>query len=126
MMHSTALNNPGAGSWPESRRPALERYCGSILDRRLDQICRADVIGILGPLMAEKRAMGSKAARVDPEALAWGVAREHLEFNVAEGIGAALPATRKGKKHYAALPYAEVGAALEAIAACTASEALKS
>ena len=29
------------------------------------------------------------------DALAWGVARKHQEFNVAEGIGAALPAARK-------------------------------
>ena len=114
------------GQGPEDRRRALDRYCGSILDRRLDQIRRADVIGILAPLMAEKRAMGSKLHGWIRGALAWGVAREHLEFNVAEGIGAALPAARKGKKHHAALPYAEVGAALEAIAACTASEALKS
>ena len=114
------------GQGPENRRRALERYCGSILDRRLDQIRRADVIVIPAPLMAEKRVMGSKLHGWIRGALAWGVAREHLEFNVAEGIGAALPAARKGKKHHAALPYAEVGAALDAIAACTASEALKS
>ena len=113
------------GHGPEDRRRALERYCGSLLDRRLDQIRRADVIGILAPLMAEKRAMGSKLHGWIRGALAWGVAREHIEFNVADGIGAALPAARKGKRHHAALPYAEVGAALEAIAACTATEALK-
>ena len=113
------------GQGPEDRRRALARYCGSILDRRLDQIRRADVIAILTPLMAEKRAMGSKLHGWIRGALAWGVAREHLECNVADGIGAALPAARKGKKHHAALPYAEVGAALEAIAACTASEVLQ-
>ena len=113
------------GQGPEDRRRALARYCGSILDRRLDQIRRADVIAILAPLMAEKRAMGSKLHGWIRGALAWGMAREHIEFNVAEGIGAALPAARKGKKHHPALPYAEVGAALEAIAACTATDALK-
>ena len=114
------------GHGPADRRRALERYCGSILDRRLDQIRRADVIAILAPLMAEKRAMGSRLHGWVRGALAWGVAREHIEFNVADGIGAALPAARKGKKHHPALPYAEVGAALEAIAACTATDALKS
>ena len=53
------------------------------------------------------------------------MARKHLEFNVAEGIGAALPAARKAKKHHAALPYSEVGAALAAIALSTASDAVK-
>ena len=113
------------GLGAENRRRALERYCGSILDRSLDQIRRADVIAILAPVMAEKRATGSKLHGWIRGALAWGVAREHLEFNVADGIGAALPSGRKAKKHHAALPYAEVGAALEAIAACTASDAVK-
>ena len=104
------------GFGPENRRRALERYCGSILDRRLDQIRRADVIAIVAPVMAEKRATGSKLHGWIRAALAWGVAREHMEFNVAEGIRAALPAARKAKKHHAALPYSEVGAALAAIA----------
>ena len=75
--------------------------------------------------MTEKRATGSKVHGWIRAALAWGVAREHLEFNVAEGIGAALPAARKAKKHHAALPYSEVGAALDAIAASSASDAVK-
>ena len=113
------------GRGPENRRRALERYCGSLLDRRLDQIRRADVIAIVAPAMAEKRATGSKLHGWIRAALAWGVAREHLEYNVAEGIGAALPAARKAKKHHAALPYSEVGAALDAIEASTASDAVK-
>ncbi len=113
------------GLGAENRRRALGRYCGSILDRRLDQIRRADVIAILAPVMAEKRATGSKLHGWIRGALAWGVAREHLEFNVADGIGAALPSARKAKKHHAALPYSEVAAALVAIAACTASDVLK-
>ncbi len=112
------------GVGAEKRRRALERYCGSIMDRRIDQIRRTDAIAILAPVMAEKRATGSKLHGWIRGALAWGVAREHLEFNVADGIGAALPSARKAKRHHAALPYSEVGAALEAITACTASDAL--
>ena len=84
-----------------------------------------DVIAIVAPVMAEKRATGSKLHGWIRAALAWGVAREHLEYNVAEGIGAALPAARKAKKHHAALPYSEVGAALDAIEASTASDEVK-
>ena len=53
------------------------------------------------------------------------MAREHVEFNVADGIGAALPSGRKAKKHHAALPYADVGAALKAISASTAGESMR-
>ena len=95
------------------------------MERRIDQIRRADVIAILSPVMAEKRATGSKLHGWIRGTLAWGVAREHIEFNVADGISRALPSARKAKKHHAALPYPEVGAALEAIAACTANEAVK-
>ena len=113
------------GDGAKNRRNALERYCGSILDRRIDQIRRADVIAILSPVMAEKPATGSKLHGWIRGALAWGVAREHLEFNVADGIGAALPSARKAKQHHAALPYSEVGAALDAIAHCGSYDAVK-
>ena len=64
------------GDGAKNRRSALERYCGSILDRRIDQIRRADVIAILSPVMAEKPATGSKLHGWIRGALAWGVARE--------------------------------------------------
>ena len=95
----TAATWKGLGA--KNRESALERYCGPLMDRRLDQIRRADVIAILAPVMAEKPAIGSKLHGWIRSAFAWGVAREHLEFNVADGIGAALPA-RKAKKHHAA------------------------
>ena len=83
------------------------------------------MIAIVAPAMAEKRATGSKLHAWIRAALAWGVAREHLEFNVAEDVGSALPAARKAKKHHAALPYSEVGAVLDTIEASTASDAVK-
>ena len=113
------------GTGAKNRRSALERYCGSILDRRLDQIRRGDVIAILTPVLAEKPATGEKLHGWIRAGLAWGLAREYLEYNVADGIGAALPSVRKAKKHHAALPYSEVGPALDAIATSTATEAIK-
>ena len=113
------------GRGAENRRRALEKYCGSIMDRRIDQIRRADVIAVLGQVMAEKPATGSKLHGWIRAALATAVAREHVEFNVADGIAAALPSGRRPKKHHAALPYSEVGSALDAIAASTASDSVK-
>ena len=54
----TAATWKGFGA--KNRESALERYCGPLMDRRLDQIRRADVIAILAPVMAEKPAIGSK------------------------------------------------------------------
>ena len=66
-----------------TRRSALERYCATILDRRIDQIRRADVIGVLSPVMAAKPATGAKLHGWIRGTLAWGVAREHLELGAA-------------------------------------------
>ena len=113
------------GRGAENRRRALDRYCGSIMNRRVDQIRRADVIAVLVQVMIEKPATGSRLHGWIRGALAWAVAREHIEFNVADGIGAALPSRRRPRKHHAALPYSEVGSALDAIAASSASESVK-
>ncbi|MYN67491.1 MAG: tyrosine-type recombinase/integrase [Acidobacteria bacterium] len=113
------------GDGAKNRRNALERYCGSLMPRRIDQIRRPDVIAILVPVLAEKPATGSKLHGWIRGALAWAVAGEYVEFNVADGIGAALPSGRNAQKHHAALPYQEVGAAMHTIAASGASDVVK-
>ena len=54
------------GVGAENRRRALERYCGSIMDRRIDQIRRADVNRHPGPGHGGEAGHGIEAARVDP------------------------------------------------------------
>ena len=112
------------GRGPENRRRAVDRYCGSIMDRRIDELRRADVIAILAPLIAEKPAAGARLHSWIRGALAWGMANEHVEFNVADGIAAALPNGHRKKPH-ASLPYSEVGTALDVISASKASAATK-
>ena len=112
------------GTGPQDRRRALERYCGSLMDRRIDQIRRADVIAILAPLIAEKPAAGERLHGWIRGTLAWGVANEHIEFNPADGIAAALPNGHRKTPH-ASLAYTEVGTALDVVAASGASAATK-
>ena len=92
----TACERVAAGaSWkgtgPEDRRRALERYCGPIMDRRIDQIRRSDVIAILAPLIAEKPAAGerlhgeareAKWSEVDLEAREWRIPAERMKMGV--------------------------------------------
>ena len=112
------------GRGGETRRRALDKYCGSVMDRRIDQIRRADVIAILAPLIAEKPAAGERLHGWIRGTLAWGVANEHIEYNPADGIAAALPNGHRKKPH-ASLPYSEVGAALDVISASRSSAATK-
>ena len=112
------------GRGAESRRRALDRYCGPIFDRRIDQIRRADVIAILAPLMSEKPAAGERLHGWIRGTLAWGVANEFIDYNPADGIAAALPNGHRKTPH-PSLPYSEVGAALDVIAASRASAATK-
>ena len=110
-----------------NRRAALERYCQGILDRRLDTIRRADVIAVLAPVMAERPALGAKLKGWIRGPFAWGVAQEHIEYNPADNIGAALPkrAAGNGGEHHAALRYQDVGAALARLDASGAAPSAK-
>lgn len=109
-----------------NRRAALERYCGALMGRRLDAIRRADVIAILSPVTAERPALGAKLKGWIRGAFAWGVAREHIEYNPADGIAAALPKRNgNGGDHHAALPYQDVGAALARLDASGAAPVAK-
>ncbi len=119
-----------AGQWRgqtrANRRAALDSYAGHLMDRRVDQIGREDVIGILAPVYAEKPATGRRLRGWIRGVLAWAQAHGHVEVNVSgEMIDAALPSAPKVSEHRAALPYQELGAALAKVDGSTAGETVK-
>ncbi len=83
------------------------------------------MIAILAPLMGEKRVMGVMGSKLHggSAALWLGAWRASIWSSTWPKAPGGAARGSQGKKHLAALPYAEVGAALEAIPACTASEA---
>ncbi len=91
-------------------------------DRPVDQIGREDVLRVLTPIWSTKPEIGRKVRTRIRATLAWAQAHGHIEHNPAgEAINAALPATTALKKHFRALPYPEVGQALQTIGAARAS-----
>ena len=91
-------------------------------DRPVDQIGREDVLRVLTPIWSTKPEIGRKVRTRIRATLAWAQAHGHIEHNTAgEAINAALPATTALKKHFRALPYPEVGQALQTICAARAS-----
>ena len=91
-------------------------------DRRVDQIGREDVLRVLTPIWSSKPEIGRKVRQRIRATLAWAQAHNYIENNPAgEAINAALPATTALKVHFRALPYPDVGAALDVIEASRAS-----
>ena len=116
-------NAKTAANWDAS----LEAYAYPIFgDRGVDQIGREDVLRALVPIWKAKPEIGRKVRTRIRQTLAWCQASGYVEANVAgEAISAALPSTRALKQHFRALPYGEVGAALETIETSGASVSAK-
>ena len=93
---------------------------------RVDQIAREDVLRILTPIWTRHPEVARKTRQRIRAVLAWAQAHGYVEHNAAgEGIDGALPTMPKQKRHYRALPYGQVAAALETVETSRASLAAK-
>ena len=114
------------GSTRETRRRTLARYAARLMGRPVDQIDRAAVLSVLGPVYRDKPATGKLLRGWVRGVLAAAQALGHVDVNAAgEVIDAALPKTPKTRAHRRALPYADVPAALAAVEACGSGPAVK-
>ena len=116
------------GRWRHAKTAALwntslATYAHPVFgDRPVDQIGREDVLRVLTPIWSSKPEIGRKVRQRIRATLAWAQAHNYIENNPAgEAINAALPATTALKVHFRALPYPDVGAALDVIEASRAS-----
>ena len=116
----------GAAGPRETRRRTLARYAARLMGRPVDQIDRAAVLSVLGPVYRDKPATGKLLRGWVRGVLAAAQAHGHVDVNAAgEVIDAALPKTPKTREHRRALPYADVSAALEAVEASGAGPVVK-
>lgn len=93
---------------------------------RVDRITREDVLRILTPIWTKHPEVARKTRQRIRAVLAWAQAHGYVEHNAAgEGIDGALPTMPKQKRHYRALPYQDVAAALATVEASRASLAAK-
>ena len=97
---------------------SFERYVFSTLeDRPIDTVTRQDVLGLLVPLYERVPSTGPKVRNRLRSVFRWAMAYGLISFNPAgEAIEAALPVVPQGR-HYRALHYSEVGAAMVQVAA---------
>ena len=95
-------------------------------EMRVDQIQREDVLRILTPIWGRHPEVARKTRQRIRAVLAWAQAHGFVEHNAAgEGIDGALPTMPKQKRHYRALPFEEVAAALRTVETSRASLAAK-
>ena len=106
---------------------AMEKHAFPILgDLRVDRIGREEVLRVLTPLWTSRPEQARKVRQSIRSTLSWALAHAYVEVNVAgEAIDGALPAMPAVKEHLRALPYQEVGPALETVEASASSLSAK-
>ena len=116
-------NEKHAANWLAT----LERHAMPKLGQLpVDCITRADVLAVLTPIWGTRQETARRVRQRIRAVMRWAVAQGHRDDNPAgEGIDGALPPMPAIRAHFRALPYKEVPAALEIIAASTAGVATK-
>ena len=113
-IHKKTWRNPrSAKIW----RASLQDYAVPRLgNKRVDQIDTADVMTVLMAIWNDKPETARRIRQRIGTVMKWAVAQNFRSDNPAgEAIAAALPKANGGTRHFRALPYAEVGTAIEKI-----------
>lgn len=111
------------GSKSEAQwRASLRDYAMARLGRkRIDEITTSDVMAVLLPIWTTKAETARRVRQRIGTVMKWAVAKGYRPDNPAGGVlGAALPKHGGARKHFRALPHAEVGAALKTVRASDA------
>ena len=96
-------------------------------DKRVDRITQRDVLAVLAPIWTVKPQVGRKLRQALRRVCQAEMARENIDRNPAgELIDAALPKTPSVAKHFRALPYERVSAALATVEDSSSSPTVKS
>ena len=116
-------NDKHSVSWMQT----LERHAMPVLgNMHLDRIDRGDVLRVLTPIWTTRPETARRVRQRMRTVFRWAMAHGFIESNPAgEAIDGALPPMPKVKAHLRALPYQEVGAALETVDASQASMAAR-
>ena len=94
-------------------RASMERYIFPKLGARpVDQITTADLLSVLEPIAATTTTAAEKVRRYVGIVMARAVGLGHRSDNPAVAVKSLLPANGHKTQHQAAMPHAEIGAAL--------------
>ncbi len=123
---NVAATREWKGRTGQMRRSALEMHAAALMDRRVDQVGREDVLRVLVPLWTSKPALARKLRVWIRGVLSWAQGHGHVDTNcAADAISGALPKVKSTREHHAAIPYQDVPAALEAIDGSTSGDVVR-
>ena len=116
-------NDKVAKNWLQQ----LERHAFPVMgEMPVDRIGREDVLRVLTPIWTRKPEVARKLRQRIRATLRWAEAHGFIDSNPAgDAIDGALPTMPAVKRHFRALPYAEVAGALEAVESTRAVPASK-
>ena len=116
-------NDRVAGQW----RSSMDAYVMPKIGNKLvSEITTSDVMGVLTPIWLSKPETARKLRQRLGMIMKWAVAEGHRESNPAgDAVGAALPKPTQQVEHQPALPFTEVGTALNTIRQTNAWPATK-
>ena len=97
-------------------RASMRDYALPKLGRmRVDAIQTPDVLAILEPIWHTKRTTAGRVKQRIAAVMDWAVAKGYRQDNPAAAVASVLPKNGKTTKRHAALPYAQVPAALRKV-----------
>ena len=127
-----AVHETNKPRWRNARHAAgwiqtLERHAMPVLGKMpVDTIGRMDVLKVLTPIWTTRPETARRVRQRTRTVFRWAMAHGFIETNPAgEAIDGALPPMTKVKAHFRALPYQEVGTALDTVDASLSSMSAK-
>lgn len=122
LRRTTWASSRHATQWSESLRLHVYPAIGS---RRVSEITTGDVLGLLTPIWTTKSETAARVKQRMQIVFDYAVVSGWRTDNPASAVDKALPRRARVKRHHAALPYAQLPAAVRAVRDSTADQTTK-
>ncbi|MXW99895.1 MAG: tyrosine-type recombinase/integrase [Acidimicrobiaceae bacterium] len=107
-------------------RSSLNTYAHRLNDKPVTEVTGADVLAVLTPIWNTKPETARRLRGRISAVMKWAIAEGHRIDNPAgDAVAAALPRHTTRPQHHRALPHSQVGAALAAVDASSATPSVK-
>ena len=100
---------------PRQWESTFRLHAAPLMDKPVDRITSADVLGCLSPIWSTMPTAARKAKHRITAVFRWCIGRNYRRDNPVDRAVAALPKQNGGGRHHRALPHGEIAAALRAI-----------